>query len=368
MSQSYRLVQWNAYKRRYDLVLIGGVVTYLAGFFVSGKLIWRGQHGISDEILAIRALGTCAFALLNVTLSIGPLARLDRGFLPVLYNRRHLGVTTFLVALAHGVLVFGFYHGFGVVDPLRSLLTSNAQYRSITAFPFEIFGVLALLILFLMAATSHDFWLRNLSPRVWKSLHMLVYVAWAALVLHVALGAMQAERSVVYTIAMFAWALWIPSIHWIVGRREVRRDGVEAEKGGDAGWVDVGDVDDIIDRRGKVVCLPGRERVAVFRDGETFCAVGNVCAHQGGPVGEGKIIDGCITCPWHGYQYRPSDGRSPPPFTEKLPTYRLRVIDRRILLNPNPLPPGTHVEPAREELPTKRGFDEPAALTAAAAR
>src|SRR5690349_12588051 len=132
MSQSYRAIQWNPYKRRYDLILVGGVVLYVATFLIAGKLVWRGDHEISDEILLIRALGTCAFALLNLTLSIGPLARLHpRLFLPLLYNRRHLGVTTFFVGLGHSVLVLGFYHGFGVVSPLRSLLTSNTQYRSI---------------------------------------------------------------------------------------------------------------------------------------------------------------------------------------------------------------------------------------------
>src|SRR5689334_14888097 len=110
MSQSYRAIQWNAYKRRYDLILVSGVVLYVAMFFVAGKLTRRGAHAISDEILLIRSLGTCAFALLNVTLSIGPLARLyPRLFLPLLYNRRHLGVTTFLIGVAHGVLVLGFY-------------------------------------------------------------------------------------------------------------------------------------------------------------------------------------------------------------------------------------------------------------------
>jgi hypothetical protein len=33
-------------------------------------------------------------------------------------------------------------------------------------------------------------------------------------------------------------------------------------------------------------------------------------------LGEGKIVDGCITCPWHGYQYRPADGVAGP-FTER---------------------------------------------------
>mgnify|MGYP003753304843 CR=1 FL=1 len=55
----------------------------------------------------------------------------------------------------------------------------------------------------------------------------------------------------------------------------------------------------------------------------------NVCKHQMGPLGEGKIIDGCITCPWHGYQYLPANGQSPPPFTEmvKTPLQAQEVID-----------------------------------------
>jgi nitrite reductase/ring-hydroxylating ferredoxin subunit len=116
-------------------------------------------------------------------------------------------------------------------------------------------------------------------------------------------------------------------------------------------WIDVGSVDEIEEARAKVVCLPGRERVAVFRYGGQVSAVTNVCAHQRGPLGEGKVIDGCITCPWHGWEYRPQDGQSPPPFTERIATYRVRVEGRRIFLNPEPLPPGTPVEPARIEEP-----------------
>jgi nitrite reductase/ring-hydroxylating ferredoxin subunit len=74
-------------------------------------------------------------------------------------------------------------------------------------------------------------------------------------------------------------------------------------------------------------------------------AVSNLCAHQNGPLGEGRIVDGCITCPWHGYQYRPEDGCAPPPFTERLATYRLRVANGMVLLDPRANPPGTPVEP-----------------------
>jgi nitrite reductase/ring-hydroxylating ferredoxin subunit len=94
-----------------------------------------------------------------------------------------------------------------------------------------------------------------------------------------------------------------------------------------------------------VVSLTG-ERVAVFRYDGRISAISNVCQHQNGPLGEGKILDGCVTCPWHGYQYRPADGASPPPFQERVPTFRVRVEDGRIFVDPRPLPPGTFVEPA----------------------
>ena len=328
MSHGYRLIQWTPYKKRYDLVLAGVVVTYLAVFFVTGKLVWRRQHGISDEILLTRAFGTCAFAMLTFILCIGPLARIDRRFLPILYNRRHLGVTTFCIAAAHAILVLGYYHGFGTVGAVRSLFTSNTQYDSISAFPFEMLGVAALAILFLMAATSHDFWLNTLSARFWKSLHMMVYVAWTLLVFHVVLGALQAERNPVFLVIMSCAVLTVGLLHLITGRREVSKDYQMIE----GKWVEACGIDEVPEKQAKVVAIRRHERIAVFRHDGRFSAVGNVCAHQGGPLGEGRIIDGCITCPWHGYQYRPEDGCAPPPFTEKVPTYPVRVEGGRVLV------------------------------------
>jgi nitrite reductase/ring-hydroxylating ferredoxin subunit len=89
------------------------------------------------------------------------------------------------------------------------------------------------------------------------------------------------------------------------------------------------------------------ESIAIFRDGDHVSAIANRCAHQGGPLGEGQIIDGCVTCPWHGYQYRACDGQSPPPYTEKIPTHRVRITKGRVEIDAKALPPGTAVEPAR---------------------
>ena len=94
-----------------------------------------------------------------------------------------------------------------------------------------------------------------------------------------------------------------------------------------------------------VVHLADGEPVAIFRHGGRLSAVSNLCAHQNGPLGEGRIVDGCITCPWHGYQYRPEDGCAPAPFTERLATYQLRIENGMVLLDPRANQPGTLVEP-----------------------
>jgi nitrite reductase/ring-hydroxylating ferredoxin subunit len=109
--------------------------------------------------------------------------------------------------------------------------------------------------------------------------------------------------------------------------------------------VDACGVADIPENRARIVCLSG-ERVAIFKYGGKVAAVSNVCQHQNGPLGEGKIVAGCITCPWHGYQYLPETGASPPPFVEKIPTFNVRVRNGRVLVDPKPNPAGTGAAPA----------------------
>lgn len=350
MSVQYSPVKWNRNKRVYNIVLALGIGGYLAIFFLVGKLVWPG----SDEIILLRALGTCAFLLLHVVLCIGPLARLDSRFLPLLYNRRHLGVATFLVGLVHGALATGYYHGFSNVNPLLSLLGTNTAYTSLAAFPFETLGVIALLILFVMAATSHDFWQKNLSPSVWKGLHMLVYPAYVLLVMHVTLGALHAEGNLLYLGILAIAVTLVVGLQLAIGFKEYLRDRSPSpitsepvrEEDTDESWIDVCGVDEIPNNRAKVVCVAGCERIAIFRYDGKISAVTNVCAHQRGPLGEGKVIDGCITCPWHGWEYRPHNGQSPPPFNERIATYRVRVVNGRVQVIPVPLSPGTPVEPA----------------------
>src|SRR5215467_4761414 len=221
MSVQYAAISWNRQKRVYDITFLSLLTLYLAVFVGVGA--WRNPNATAETLL-IRALGTAAFLLLNVVLCIGPLSRLDRRFLPLLYNRRHLGVTTFLLGLAHGGFALFQFHALGNVNPLVSLFISNPRYSSVAQFPFQALGFFALLILFLMAVTSHDFWLRNLSAPMWKGLHMLVYAAYALLVAHVALGALQSETNPLLTVALIAGVTTVVSLHLAAAFRAKRLD------------------------------------------------------------------------------------------------------------------------------------------------
>ena len=341
MSATYRPVSWNPQKRRYDLVAGGFIVAFLV-VAIALQAVLRPE--LTIETLLIRALGAAAFALLNGILCIGPLARLTPRVLPLLYNRRHLGVMMFTLALAHGVFSIIQFHSAGTLNPLVSVLVSNGRYDTVSQFPFQPFGLGALVILFVMAATSHDFWLHNLTAPVWKTLHMCVYVAYAFIVLHVAFGVLQGEVGRILMWTFMAGVLCVGSVHVLAATREVRLDRENSNVESD-GFVAVCNVSDIPEKRALTTCLSG-ERVAVFRYDGRVSAISSVCQHQNGPLGEGRIVNGCVVCPWHGYEYKPDTGASPPPFTEKVPTFSVRVLGGRVFVHPRPHAPGTRIEPA----------------------
>jgi nitrite reductase/ring-hydroxylating ferredoxin subunit len=57
----------------------------------------------------------------------------------------------------------------------------------------------------------------------------------------------------------------------------------------------------------QAVDVEGRKVLLARVDG-LVCAIENTCSHAGGPLCEGSIADGVVTCPWHGSQFRLGDG------------------------------------------------------------
>ncbi|MGB8166726.1 MAG: Rieske 2Fe-2S domain-containing protein [Chthoniobacteraceae bacterium] len=347
MGHDYQAVGWNRQKKLYDFTLLGLVLLAASVF---GTITALRHPGTTAETFIIRFTSVAAFLLLHVILAIGPLARLDARFLPLLYNRRHLGVTMALLALVHGAFAIIQFHALGDRNPLVSVFTAYGRdytalftdFRAVSQFPFEVFGFAALVILIVMAATSHDFWLRNLGPSVWKALHQLVYAAYALLLAHVLFGALQSERSPVYPALLGCGFVNIVTLHLLAARKERALDRHRAAAEAD-GFFSVTKTTELRESEGRVVVADGQRFALYLQNGRAF-ALSNVCRHQGGPIGEGRIVNGCITCPWHGFQYKAADGCSPPPFTEVLPTYPLRIVGETIYLSPQALPLGSKSE------------------------
>ena len=173
--------------------------------------------------LRIRAFGSCAFLMLTVILSIGPLARLDRRLLPLLYNRRHFGVLTFVISSLHVFFMLQWYAVQGTLPNLLTEFTTWADYGKFIGFPFKVLGIAALVVLFLMAATSHDFWLAFLTPRAWKALHMALYVAYGLVAMHVALGIMQYVHTPLIPAMLFGGFGIVAALHLLAAWHERER-------------------------------------------------------------------------------------------------------------------------------------------------
>jgi nitrite reductase/ring-hydroxylating ferredoxin subunit len=341
MSVKYIPVQWNSTKWRYDAIMLAGVGLFLWVFVNFTPDVLDHDQPINPQIHNARAFGACAFMMLTVILCIGPAARLDTRFLPLLYNRRHFGVMTAFVALSHSGYILNWYFNFSSTDKYVGLLYANTSFGQVAGFPFEVFGIVALICLLILAATSHDFWLKFLTPPVWKRLHYLIYVAYFAVAAHVSLGILQGQKNHVFTVLFILGAGAVMVLHlaaWIAERRDT--GGAK-----DGAWVTVGPTSDMREGRARIARLANGDRVAVFVMQGKLSAIANACAHQNGPLGEGKIIDCLVTCPWHGFQYDVRSGRSPAPFTEMVPTYRLRIAGGIVEVHPDPNPPGTYVDP-----------------------
>ena len=64
---------------------------------------------------------------------------------------------------------------------------------------------------------------------------------------------------------------------------------------------------------------------ALFRVDDRLYALDNACLHVGGPLAEGLVEEGCVTCPWHEWRYRLEDGRRIGLGDLAVASYRVRV-------------------------------------------
>jgi nitrite reductase/ring-hydroxylating ferredoxin subunit/uncharacterized membrane protein len=93
---------------------------------------------------------------------------------------------------------------------------------------------------------------------------------------------------------------------------------------------------------GRPMCAMANDLpVFLLREGERVHALANRCNHRGGPLHEGEVSDGVVTCPWHGSRYRLADGNlERGPAASPQPAYEARVreghVEVRQVTDPTP--------------------------------
>jgi glycine betaine catabolism B len=158
-----------------DLRFAKGVLL-INGLVPGALLLWDAAHGhagANPVNYAIRTMGLLALIFLSLTLLVTPLRKLS-GLQWLFHFRRRLGLLAFGYALAHFATFFIFDRMLDVRDTLSEMVKR----------PYLIVGVVGLLAMVPLAATSTNYMIRRLGPKRWQALHRLVYVAAGAGVVH----------------------------------------------------------------------------------------------------------------------------------------------------------------------------------------
>ncbi len=99
----------------------------------------------------------------------------------------------------------------------------------------------------------------------------------------------------------------------------------------DDGYAQAADLSAIPEGRGLPVQL-GNLEIALFRVGDAIVAIDNTCPHAGGPLAEGTLEDGCVTCPLHGWRFDACTGKGVSPPTAKIAAYATKIENGKVLV------------------------------------
>jgi len=95
-------------------------------------------------------------------------------------------------------------------------------------------------------------------------------------------------------------------------------------------WTPVADDASVKELEPLLVQAAGIEIVLVRARGSLYALLER-CAHQGGPLHDGRIEDGCVICPWHSSRYRLADGAAlSGPTAHPQPVLQVRVRESKV--------------------------------------
>ena len=96
-------------------------------------------------------------------------------------------------------------------------------------------------------------------------------------------------------------------------------------------FVTVARVGEIADGEARTVAGP-RKAISVFRVGEFYHAIDDMCPHAGASLSAGSVEDGIVTCRWHYWRFRLADGAWADNPRIKIGCYRVAVVGDEIQL------------------------------------
>lgn len=86
-------------------------------------------------------------------------------------------------------------------------------------------------------------------------------------------------------------------------------------------------------QEGKILALFVQDvPLALTRIDGVVRAFGDVCTHDGGPLAEGEIADGCVVCPRHGARFDLVTGKPTFPAVARAPIYQAAEQNGRVLV------------------------------------
>jgi nitrite reductase/ring-hydroxylating ferredoxin subunit/uncharacterized membrane protein len=193
--------------------------------------------------------------------------------------------------------------------------------------------------LFMLAAAASgaaDYADTDGSPRVRATVHStLMVVAFVLVAASLALRATgPADRTAPIALSIVGFLIVIAAAYvggdvvYLFGNMVSRH----AFRGSGTRWVrlDTGTVTDLatLPEATPTKATAGVNDLVLVRVGDTIHALHAVCAHGGGPLPQGEVVDGCLQCPWHGARYRLADGhvrRGPALYDQ--PVYEIRAAE-----------------------------------------
>jgi nitrite reductase (NADH) small subunit/3-phenylpropionate/trans-cinnamate dioxygenase ferredoxin subunit len=97
-------------------------------------------------------------------------------------------------------------------------------------------------------------------------------------------------------------------------------------------------VADLVEGEGRTVQVGGK-LIAVFQIDGGYYAIDDTCPHMGASLGGGYVENGIVTCPWHAWRFRLTDGAWADNPRLKIGCYPVRVEGDEIQVQVGTVPP-----------------------------